>query len=77
MMLSLLKPNLLFSNFECCVSRRSLFILFNMDFSRRLSLKAIVFSFVCILGSCFAFCFGTAGLGSHECKVVNLESYLD
>ena len=72
MMLSLLKPNLLFSNFECCVS-----ILFNMDFSRRLSLKAVIFSCVCILGSCFAFCFGKTGLGSSECKVVNIKSYLD
>ena len=77
MMLSLLKPNLLFSNFECCVSKSSLFILFNMDFSRRLSLKAIIFSYVCIMGSCFAFCFGKAGLGSDERKVVNLKSYLD
>ena len=47
-----------------------------MGFSRGLSLKAIIFSCVCIMGSCFAFCFGKAGLGSHESKVVNLKSYL-
>ena len=77
MMLSLLKPNLLVSNFECCVSKSSLFILFNIDFSRRLSLNAVIFSCVCILGSCFAFCFGKTGLGSHERETVYLKSYLD
>ena len=70
MMLSLLKTNLLFSNFKCCVSKSSLFILFNMDFSRRLSLMAVTFSCVCIMGFCFAFCFGKPGFGSHERKVV-------
>ena len=32
---------------------------------------------VIIIGSCFSFCFGKAGLGSHERKVVNLKSYLE